>query len=192
MSPMGKRIIIFTMLWVFLVMILLQVYDNVTGRGMPVRSSAALLAVEPTVEPDKDVARLADLQSCVASHPDNLQCNLDLAALYYKAGQYPQAQVNYERAVQLDPHNASVLAKLAGTYIYQQKFPQAVTTLQDAAAIEPTSAQIHLLLGLSLSKLDPPRMDDAAVSWRKVMELAPGTELASQARQYLTEAGRQP
>ncbi|HEX9988866.1 MAG TPA: tetratricopeptide repeat protein [Chloroflexia bacterium] len=192
MSPLGKRIVVFTMLWVFLVMILLQVYDNVTGRGMPVRSSAAPLAVDPTVEPDKDVARLAELQSCVASDPNNLQCNLDLASLYYEAGQYPQAQVNYERAVKLDPHNVGVLTKLAGAYIYQQKFPQAVATLQDAAAIQPTSPEIQLLLGLSLSKLDPPRMDDAAAAWRKVIELAPDTSLAAQARQYLSEAGRQP
>lgn len=192
MSPLGKRIIVFTMLWVFLVMILLQVYDNVTGRGMPVRSSAAPLAVEPTIEPDKAVARLAELQTCVASNPDNLQCNLDLAAFYYDAGQFPQAQVNYERAVKLDPHNVDILTRLAGAYIYQQKFPQAVATLQDAAAIQSNNPRIHLLLGLSLSKLDPPRMDDAAVSWRKVIELAPGTELASQATQYLTESGRQP
>jgi cytochrome c-type biogenesis protein CcmH/NrfG len=180
------------MLWVFLVMILLQVYDNVTGRGMPVRSSAAPLAVEPTVEPDKDVARLAELQTCVASNPENLQCNLDLAALYYEAGHYPQAQVNYERAIKLDPQNVGALVKLAGAYIYQQKFPQAVATLQDAAAIQPASPEIHLLLGLSLSKLDPPRIDDAAAEWRKVIELAPGTSLAAQARQYLIEAGRQP
>jgi cytochrome c-type biogenesis protein CcmH/NrfG len=188
MSPIGKRIIVYTMLWVFLVMIVLQIYDNVTGRDMPARTSAA--QVEPTTGPDREIARLAELQSCVASDPNNLQCALDLAEFYYAAGQYPQAQVTYERANFLEPKNVGTLLKLAGSYIYQEKFPQAVSTLQEAAAIQPESPEIHLLLGLSFSRLDPPRMDDAAAEWRKVIELAPGSPLASQARQYLAESGR--
>src|SRR5207237_1484114 len=105
-----------------------------------------------------DVARLAALQSAVAADPNNLQCNLDLANRYYQAKMWPQAQVNYERAVKLDPQNAAVLFKLAGTYIYQEKFVQAVPTLQQAASLKPDAPEIHLLLGLSLTKLDPPHM----------------------------------
>ena len=189
MSPLGKRIVVFTMMWVFLVMIVTQVYDNVTGKGMPARP-ASVGTPEPTVAPDENVTRLADLQSCMAANPNNLQCTLDLAALYYRGGQWPQAQVNYERAIKLDPHNVEVLLKLAGTYIYQQKFEQAVPTLQQAADLSPQSPEIHLLLGLSLSRLDPPRTEQAVAEWRKVIELAPGSTWATQASQYISEAGK--
>ena len=175
------------MMWVLLVMVVSQVYDNVTGKGMPARQAEATPEV---VGPDADVQRLADLQSCVAANPDDLQCNLDLADLYYQARQWPQAQVNYERVVRLDPGNASVLLKLAATYIYQSKFEQAIPALQEAAAVQPDAPEIHLLLGLSLSKLDPPRTDEAVAAWRKVIELDPKSAWATQASQYISEVGR--
>ncbi len=187
MSPLGKRIIVFFMLWVFLVMILIQVYDNVTGKGMPAKRPATPVAQAP-VEPDKDVARLAELQSCVAADPNNLDCTLQLGALYYAAQQWPQAQVNYERAVKLQPHSVEALVKLAGTYIYQLKFEQAAATLDQARTLQPSSPEINLLLGLSYSKLDPPRKLDALAAWRKVIEIAPGSDLAKQAAAFIEES----
>lgn len=190
MSPLGKRIIVFAMLWVLLAMVVLQVYDNVTGKGMPVRSTSDP-GIMPTAQPDADVQRLADLQGCVAANPSNLQCTLDLAALYYQAGQYEQSQVNYERAAVLSPNSYEILLKLAGTYIYQQKFEQAASTLEQAAQLKPDSPEIQLLLGLALSRLNPPRMQDAIAAWQKVIALAPGSKLAEQATQYINEAGTQ-
>jgi hypothetical protein len=39
-----------------------------------------------------------------------------------------------------------------------------------------------------LSRIEPPRTEEAIVEWRKVIELAPGTDLASQASSYINEA----
>jgi cytochrome c-type biogenesis protein CcmH/NrfG len=189
MGILGKRIIVYTMLWVLLVMTVSQVYDNITGRGMPAQT-AAVPTPEATVAPDQSVTHLADLQSCVASDPKNLQCTVDLAGFYYDAGMWKQAQVTYESAVHLDPKNVAVLLKLAGTYIYQSNFAQAIPTLQEAATLQPNSPEIHLLLGLALSKVDPPHMETAVAEWRKVVALAPGTNWATQASQYITEAGK--
>ena len=186
MNPLGKKIVVYGMVWVLLVMVLSQIYDNVRGKGMPV-PAVPTVGAAPT--PDPAIARLAELQNCVASDPKNLQCTVELASLYYQAQQWSQAQVNYESAVRLDPHNVQSLLKLAGTYIFQQKFDQAVTTLEQAAVLSPDSAEIHLLLGLSLSKLDPPRLDEAITEWKSVTTLAPDTAWAKQAQQYINEAG---
>jgi len=190
MSPLGKKIVVFTMLWVFLVMIVMQAYDNVTGRGAPARPVAGTPTVEATAGPDEAVTRLAELQSCLAADPQNLQCVVELADLYYAAQLWPQAQVNYELAINLDPHNVRLLLRLAGTYIYQQKFPEATTTLQQTATLQPDSPEIHLLLGLALSKLEPPRTDEAIAEWQRVIELAPGSDWAEQAAIYINEAPR--
>ena len=191
MSPLGKRIVVLGMFWVFLVMIVTQVYDNVTGRGMP-----ATRAASPTptsvVQADATVQQLADLQACVANNPNNLDCMLDLANLYYDLGQYPQAQTAFEAAVKLDPHNAGALVKLAGSYIRQNNFSQAVTTLEQAVQLQPDSPELHLLLGLSLSKLEPPQTGRAVAEWRQVIALDANSVLADQARQYIQEAGQQP
>ncbi|MEA2575610.1 MAG: hypothetical protein QOH93_2908 [Chloroflexia bacterium] len=191
MSPLGKRILVLGMFWVFLVMIITQVYDNVTGRGMPATSAAAPTPTA-SAEPDASIQQLADLQACVANNPNNRDCMLDLANLYYEMGQYPQAQTAFEAAVKLDPHNVEVLVKLAGSYIRQNKFPEAVATLQQALTLQPKSPELHLLLGLSLSKLEPPQTDRAVVEWRQVISLDPTSALADQARQYIQEAGQQP
>ena len=185
MSPLGKRIIVFTMFWVLLVMAVAQVYDNVTGKGMPPKK-----ATPEAVAPNPDVSRLAELQACVQATPDNLKCNQDLADFYYRARQWPQAQGVYEQVVRLDPHDVAMLVKLAGTYIYQEKFPQAVTTLEQAASLKRDSPEIHLLLGLSLSKLSPPQMERAVAEWRQVIAIDPESAWAEQARQYIAEVGK--
>jgi cytochrome c-type biogenesis protein CcmH/NrfG len=171
-----------------MVMVIIQVYDNVSGRNSPTDRVLAAPTAVPTVQADPNVSKLADLQTCVANDPSNLQCTTDLGDLYYTLGQYPQAQVNYERAVQLSPHDYNLMLRLAGTYIYQQDFTNAVDTLQKAAILQPDVPEIHLLLGLALSKLDPPRMQDAITEWRTVVTLAPDTTLATQAAQYINDA----
>ena len=191
MSPLGKRILVLSMFWVFLVMIVTQVYDNVTGRGMPA-TRAASPAPTGTVGADDAIQQLADLQACVANNPNNLDCMLGLANLYYDLGQYPQAQSAFEAAIKLDPHNVGALVKLAGSYIRQNNFNQAVATLEQAIQLQPDSPELHLLLGLSLSKLEPPQVSRAVAEWRQVIALADGSALADQARQYIQEAGQQP
>ena len=189
MSALGKRIIVFTMFWVLLVMALSQLYDNVTGKGMPVKTEAVATA-EPTVQVDETVSKMADLQTCVAADPKNLQCTLDLANLYYTNGLWAQAQETYESAVNLNPHDPAVLLKLAGAYIYQSQFDKAIPTLQQAVALKPDAPEIHLLLGLALSKSTPAQTGAAVTEWRKVVTLAPGSAWASQAAEYISEAGR--
>jgi tetratricopeptide (TPR) repeat protein len=166
------------MLWVLLVMTAAQVYDNVTGRGLPPKPEATPTAAAAAT-PDEFITKLADLQ-----------CVTDLANMYYQAGQWPQAQVNYEQAVKLNPHDAALLLKLAGTYIYQNQFEKAIPTLRQAESLRDDSPEIHLLLGLSLSKQQPPQMDEAVAQWRRVLQLAPGSAWAAQAGQYISEAGR--
>jgi len=190
MSPLGKRIIVLTMFWVFLVMIFTQIYDNVTGRNMPVRHSADTTPVATPAGPDPAVQLLADLQACVAANPQNLECTLELADLYFVNRQWPQAQVNYESAVTLDPHNLLAWRRLAATVIYQDQFDKAVPILEKAAQLDPRSAEIQLLLGLALSRLDPPRNSEAIAAWQRVLQIAPDTEWARQAASYIAEIQR--
>jgi cytochrome c-type biogenesis protein CcmH/NrfG len=188
MGPLGKRILVLLFGWVLLVMVIIQVYDNVSGKNSPISRVVAAPTAMPTVEAAPDVNKLADLQTCVANDPSNLQCTGDLADLYYSMGQYPQAQVNYERALQLSPHDSGLMLRLAGTYIYQQDFDKAVETLQKAVVLQPDSPEIHLLLGLSLSQLTPPRVQDAIAEWRSVVTLAPDSTWAAQAAKYISDA----
>jgi hypothetical protein len=79
MNPLGKKIVVYGMAWVLIVMVLSQIYDNVRGKGMPVKT-AAVPTVEAIITPDAEISRLAELQSCLASDPENLQCTIAVAA----------------------------------------------------------------------------------------------------------------
>ena len=188
MNPLGKRIIVFLMFWVLVVMAIAQLYDNISGRNAPARAAEPIPTAVATTEPDRDIQRLADLQTCAAADPGNLQCTTDLADYYYQAAQYPLAEVEYLRAVSLAPHDSQLLLRLAGTYIFQQKFDLAADTLRQAVVLQPESPEIRLLLGLALSRMEPPQTTAAVEEWRKVIELAPGTDLASQASSYINAA----
>ena len=191
MSPLGKRILVLGMFWVFLVMIVTQVYDNVTGRGMPARPAPSPTPAG-TVAPNATIQRLADLQACVANNPSNIDCMLDLANLYYDLEQYQPAQTAFEAAIKLDPDNVEALTRLAGSYIRQSKYSEAVGTLEQALELQPDSPDLHLLMGLSLSRLQPPQIDRAVTEWRQVISLAPDSPLAGQARLYIEETGQTP
>ncbi len=191
MNPLGRRIIVLLMLWVLLVMVVTQVYDNVTGRGATPRP-AAVPTTQAAAGPDATIQKIADAQACIANDPNNLQCLLDLGNLYYGLGQYPQAQTAYEQVIKLDPHNAGVLVKLAGAYIRQGEFDKALPTLEQATALQPNSPELHLLLGLALDKATPPQRERAVSEWRQVVALAPGSKWAEQAAQYISESGAAP
>ncbi len=185
MSPLGKRVIVLFMLWVLSAMAIAQLYDNISGRNAPAVRVIAVPTPQPSVEADPQITRLADLQTCVNADPNDLACMTELAALYYDMGQYDAAQISYEAAVKLSPEDYNLLVKLAGTYIYQLKFESAVTTLRQAAILKPDSPEIHLLLGLSLSKVNPPKLTEAVAEWNKVIELAPGSDYAAQAAELI-------
>jgi len=173
------------MLWLLSAMALIQLYDNISGKNAPVDRVVAVPTVVPTVGPDPGITRLADLQTCVSEEPDNLDCLTQLAALYYDMGQYDQSQASYLAAIKLSPNDYNLMVNLAGTYIYQLKFEAAVATLKEAAALKPDSPEIHLLLGLSLSKLNPPKLTEAIAEWNMVIKLAPGSDYATQAAQLI-------
>lgn len=185
MSPLGKKIIVLLMAWVLIGMAAIQIYDNVSGRNAPIARVIVVPTAAATVGPNADITRMAELQTCLAANPDNLDCSRELAALYYKLGRYDSARGAYENAVRLAPEDYDLLAKLAGMYIYTLMFDEAVASLQKAAALKPDSPEIHLLLGLALSKVDPPRIEEAKAEWNLVMRLAPGSEWAKQAAQLL-------
>ena len=89
MGPLGKRILVLLFGWVLLVMVIIQVYDNVSGRNSPVSRIVAAPTAIPTVQADADMTRLADLQTCVANDPNNLKCTSDLAESLLFPGPVP-------------------------------------------------------------------------------------------------------
>jgi tetratricopeptide (TPR) repeat protein len=75
------------------------------------------------------------------------------------AGQYAQAQDNFEKLAKLDPSIAEVHATLAAIYFKQRQYELSVQEVLTAKRLKPSLPKLDSLLGLSLSELA--RFDEA-------------------------------
>jgi predicted Zn-dependent protease len=69
------------------------------------------------------------------------------------AGQYSEAQQNFEQLVKLDPNIAEVHATLAAIYFKQRAYELSVREVRTSQKLKPTLPRLDSLLGLSLSEL---------------------------------------
>ena len=187
MSYAAKRLIILLMAWGLIV------FAGVTIR-INMNAPAALgvtAAPTPTASPAPVASRAGVLEQTLERNPNDLASLLELGAIYYQQSDWDRATLMYQRAATLDATNVDVLAHLAAAQLYGLRFAQARDTLTSAVALAPRRADLHLLLGLALSRLTPPDTAGARAEWQRVIALAPGTDLATQA-QALLNGGANP
>ena len=177
MSYTAKRLILLLMAWGLIVFTGMQVRANLTtappGNVAP--------APGPTATPSEETA----LQQALEQDPRDVIAMVRLGQLLYERGDYENAAVLYERAVQLEPRSPDLLMQLAATQMRLTQINAARDTLLRAGTLAPDRADIHLLLGLAFSKSAPPDPAGAAREWERVRQLAPGTDLAAQAEDLL-------
>jgi cytochrome c-type biogenesis protein CcmH/NrfG len=181
MSYPMKRLILLVMGWGLLVFIGAQVRENLTAAPPPTPVAQAAQGADPLATPDE----LTALQDTLDKNPQDVVAMTRLAKLLYDEGDYQSAETLLERAVELAPHDPDLLVQLAAAQFRLAQIDAARDTLLKATALAPDRADIHLLLGLALSRGSTPKPDAAAVEWQKVIQLAPGTDLARQAQELI-------
>ncbi len=187
MSYPMKRLVLILMAWGMLVFIGAQVRENLTAAppATPVPDAAAP-AVNPVATPDAITA----LQQTLDKNPQDGVAMAQLAKQLYDQQDYESAVTLYTRAIVLQPHNPDLLMGLAATQFRLAQIDAARDTLLKAVALAPDRPDIHLLLGLALSRASTPKPDAAILEWQKVIQLAPGTDLAKQAQDLITGTGQ--
>jgi len=90
-----------------------------------------------------------------ADNPNDANGHIILGALYHKSKNYPSAQAEFERAIQLDPAHNQAYIRLAAVYKEQGQADQAIARYQKALELQPKSAPLATMLGnLYLDKGD--------------------------------------
>ncbi|HUS17689.1 MAG TPA: tetratricopeptide repeat protein [Chloroflexia bacterium] len=186
MSYTAKRVILLLMAWGLLVFAGVTIRINMNTP--PVAGFSA--TPTPLAGPADSVDRALELQRALEANPNDLAAMTELAGLFYDDQDWPSALLLYERAATLDPHNVDILVHQAACQLYTQQFGVARQTLDQAGQLAPRRADIHLLLGLAASRQSPPDSARANQEWHRVLELAPGTDLARQAQALLDGAAR--
>jgi tetratricopeptide (TPR) repeat protein len=95
----------------------------------------------------------AGLRPCAAQGSADLDQQYAAAQRALAAGDYPQAQTDFERLAHLDPNVAEVHANLGLIYFEERKFDPAVRELRRALALKPSLTKSANVLAMSLSEL---------------------------------------
>jgi TolB-like protein/Tfp pilus assembly protein PilF len=95
-------------------------------------------------------------------------------------GDLAAAARHFERALQLEPSNTSIIRGAAGLILVLGRLDEAIALLEFAVSRDPISAIYHLHLGGSYNSAE--RWDDAIASFRTAETLRPGL---SNSTQYL-------
>jgi Flp pilus assembly protein TadD len=88
--------------------------------------------------------------------------------LLQRGERFSEALEMIERAVRVDPTNASYLDSLGWAYFKVGKNDEALKTLREAARLDPTSAAAHEHIGDVLQKMG--KAAEARESWLKARQ----------------------
>jgi len=109
--------------------------------------------------------------------------NLGLA--YYHKKSFAQAEKYFLEALKLSPDFVQALGGLGMTYNAMGRYSEAVVRLSKAVKKDPKFAPLHLQLGKAYRGLNDKR--SAQAEFQQVVQLAPDSPLALEARRELTK-----
>ena len=137
---------------------------------------------QPPAAPPVDQARAAALQKVADAEPKNVAVRTELGNLYFDSEQFEQAIPWYESALKLAPASVEVSTDLGVAYLYTRQIERAISQFDNSIRIDPKHLKTWLNMGIAkgMVKGDIPGGEAA---WKKVIELAPGSEEAKRAQQ---------
>ncbi len=150
--------------------------------GMPPGGGA------PAPQPgDNFQARITAMQSVVARDPKNVEAWVQLGNDYFDTRQPQKAIDAYQRALELKPANPNVLTDQGVMYRELGQFDRAIANFQKANQIDARHVQSLFNMGVVyLNDLKQPKK--AVEAWNKVIQSAPQSDQAAQARQAIEDA----
>lgn len=154
--------------------------------GMPPGAPAPHAGPGPEVQ-----ARISQLQSVVARDPKNVQAWIQLGNDYFDTRQFQKSVEAYGRALELKPNDANVLTDQGVMYRELGQYEKAIENFQKAAKADPKHVQSLFNLGVVYAN-DLKQPQKATEAWKKVIQVAPGSQHAVQAQAALAELGPAP
>jgi tetratricopeptide (TPR) repeat protein len=102
---------------------------------------------------------------------DNVMAELNLGEALYRSGQTPLALSHFDRAIQIDPTQASVYSSMGAALLDLGRARESLASLEKAIALDPKNSDAHYNLGNTFLQLG--RSKDAVVHYERALELGP-------------------
>jgi TolB-like protein len=151
---------------------------DITAYEALIRSWAAYARQTP----ETDAIAVAEARRAVALAPDYAIAHASLGmglAMVYQGGAYrdtaliDEALLHAERALQLNPSNATVLFQVANTVLQAQRFDEHLLHAQRAADLNPNLVDARQSLAIAFIHFE--RYDEALEQLAEAERLAPGS-----------------
>ena len=159
-------------------------------QATPVRTEAPAAQQQPSApaqpqgpQPlDEGVA--ARLKSTAEDNPRDTGTRVQLGNLYFDSGRFDEAARWYTAALEIDPRNVDASTDLGIAFYYMNQPDRALAQFDRSLAVDPKHAKTLLNVGIvrAWGKQD---LEGAAKAWQRVIDVAPGSEEASRAKQGL-------
>jgi uncharacterized protein HemY len=134
--------------------------------------------------------RIAIAEQLVKKDPKNAQAWIQLGNDYFDTHQAQKSVDAYAKALALKPDDPDVLTDQGVMYRELGKYDQAVANFEKASKLNPSHVQSLFNAGVVYA-YDLKQPQKAAPYWNKVIQIAPGSPQAIQARQNLEATGAQ-
>lgn len=149
-------------------------------EGHPSVSQSAA-AVEATL----DEVKVAELTARIDADPSDTASVRALAEEYFRVGRYADSALWQARIVERAPDDVDARLILGVAYFNDGQLDAAEAQWTRAAELAPTSPDPWYNLGFLFLSRNPPDYERVESAWRKVIQLAPDSDIARTAQNHL-------
>lgn len=189
-APVSKDISKAQMIWIFAVLVIAGAVILITGGVFSEPAAPRQIAQqampqsEQKAGPDLSLQpKIDSVEAMVKADPKNADLQLQFARLLDDARFYDRAITEYKKYITANPTNPDAVVDLGVCYFNLRNLDQAEALFLSALKLKPEHTQA--LFNLGIINLNKQKPEEAAKWFNKVIETAPGSQEADQAKTLL-------
>jgi cytochrome c-type biogenesis protein CcmH/NrfG len=140
-------------------------------------------------QPTLDTARVAELMQTIAANPNDVAALQELGDLYFTARDYQTAAQWEQKILDIEPDDITAHLALGAAQYNLGNSADAESHWRRVIELNPTDTdalvEAHYDLGFMYFSANPPDVDQTIVEWQKVIDLAPGSDIAETVATHL-------
>lgn len=134
-------------------------------------------------ESGKEEDAIDSYERALQINPKYIEAMVNLGSLHSDRGELDEAVELFEKALALDPEDCKARSNLGNAYYAQERYPDAMFEYQRAVDLNPKC--YSALYNIAVAFADAGIFRDAVKWWKKVEDVAPGTDAARSARENI-------
>ncbi len=152
------------------------------AAAVPAQQASAATTQPP--QPALDEKRAAQLRAAADNDPKDAESRVRLGDVYFDGGRFDEAVTWYSAALEINPRHVNASTDLGIAYYYLNQPDRALAQFDRSLEVDPKHSKTLLNVGIvrAWGKQD---LEGAAKAWQRVIDVAPGSDEASRAKQGL-------